>query len=228
MGRAEREERLVAIVRQARLASRLVDDLLLMTRLDAGPRPRSTADLVAVVREQLTTVSLRRPDVAVRLVGTSGPVPVAADLDGLRRAVANLLANAADASPPDGEVVVDIRIDPEPQQSTGGEVVRVSVLDQGAGVPVVDRDRIFDRFVRLTPDRGGGGSGLGLPIARAVARRDGGDVVCLQRTDRPGGRFDLTLPAAGRIDPPDSHSAAPGRAPTRRIDPAAEPSLVRE
>jgi len=84
------------------------------------------------------------------------------------------------------------------------------------------------RHVKPRLGQRGGGSGLGLPIARAVARRDGGDVVCLERTDRPGGRFDLTLPAAGRIDPPDPHAAAPGRAPTRRIDPAAEPSLVRE
>ncbi|MET0967286.1 MAG: ATP-binding protein, partial [Nakamurella sp.] len=63
-------------------------------------------------------------------------------------------------------------------------------------VPVDERDRIFDRFVRLSRERTGTGTGLGLPIARAIVRREGGDVVCIPKTHGSGGWFELHLPAA--------------------------------
>jgi signal transduction histidine kinase len=188
MDRLEREQRLVAIVRQARHAARLVDDLLVMTRLGAEARERHVVDLGELVRQQLDAIALRRPDVTVTVAVPDGAQFVQVDPDGLRRAVSNLLDNAAIASRPRGEVVVDVRGD--------GREICMTVLDDGPGVPMDQRERIFDRFVRLGQDRGGEGSGLGLPIARAIARRDGGVVVCLPRTDRPGGRFELTLPAA--------------------------------
>ena len=129
---AEREQRLVAIVRQARQASRLVDDLLVIARLDnpEQARPGVTVDLVEVVRQQLETVALRRPDVTVALgrpdvtvalgrpdvavvlrrpdvtVATQAAgdqLLVRADPDGLRRVISNLLDNAANASPPNGK-----------------------------------------------------------------------------------------------------------------------------
>ncbi len=181
----------MAIVRQARQAARLVDDLLVMTRLGAERREQCTVDLVELVRQQTRTVALRRPDVTVKLLFSNASHFVRVDPDGLRRAVSNLLDNAAIASPADGEVLVGI--------SNDEHRITLTVLDDGPGVPPDHRERIFDRFVRIGEDRGGDGSGLGLPIARAIARRDGGDVVCLPRADRPGGRFELTLPVASRF-----------------------------
>jgi len=188
LDRGDREQRLVAIVRQARQAARLVDDLLVMTRLGAEPRPAQTVDLVEIVRQQLDTVSVRRPDVIPDLLSELPRQFVLVDPDGLRRAISNLLDNAADASPPNGRVAVEVA-------STGGQVT-ITVLDDGPGVPADQRERIFDRFVRLSRERSGTGTGLGLPIARRLVRRDGGDVVCVPGVDGSGGWFELTLPAA--------------------------------
>ncbi|WP_420123975.1 HAMP domain-containing sensor histidine kinase [Nakamurella sp.] len=212
LDRADREQRLVAIVRQSRHAARLVDDLIVMARMDnAGPgaapagrvRPVDPVDLV---RDQVAGVALRRPDQRFELAADAAGVTVRIDPDELGRAVANLLENAARAGSPGGPVAVTVTSRPaagdggtgevEPEVETDPVDVVVAVEDGGPGVPPDQRDRIFERFVRLSSERAGDGSGLGLPIARAVARRAGGDVVCLARPDgRPGARFELRLPA---------------------------------
>ncbi len=184
-GRAEREERLVAVIRQARRAARLVDDLLLMTRLDGPPPPappaRFPVELSALVDAEVTAVRLRCPDALV--VVESGPGAVLADPDQLARAVGNLLDNAVRAG---GPVRVAVR-------SVDGSV-RMLVEDGGPGVADAERERIFDRFVRLSPERSGPGAGLGLPISRAIARAHGGELRCLPSA--VGARFELVLPAA--------------------------------
>lgn len=192
ISRGELERRLVVIVRQARLAGRLVDDLLVMTRLDAagGSAPTAEVDLPVLVREQWDAILLRRPDLVLDLRVHGPTQPVRAVGSDLRRAVTNLLDNAAAASP--AGATIGVRV------SQNGSA-RIEVIDDGPGVPVEDRDRIFDRFVRLSAARstvdGATGSGLGLPIARSVARAHGGDVCCLARPDgAPGGCFELRLP----------------------------------
>ncbi|NNG19952.1 HAMP domain-containing histidine kinase [Naumannella sp. ID2617S] len=70
----------------------------------------------------------------------------------------------------------------------------VSVTDSGRGVPDHERERIFERMVRLRGEDPGSGSGLGLNIARGYARAHGGDVVCLPSEPGSGARFMLTLP----------------------------------
>lgn len=146
--REEREDRLVQVVRQARRAARLVDDLLLMTRLDAlgsesgagALRQRSVVDPMALIDRELHLLQLRRPD--LRLTGPGNPLPqVLVDADQLQRALANLLDNAAAATPGGGAVTVV-------SASVDGRLA-IRILDTGPGVPAADRERIFDRFVRL-------------------------------------------------------------------------------
>jgi len=108
--------------------------------------------------------------------------------------VANLLDNARKATGPDGHAGVWLR--------QVGALAELLVTDDGPGVPAEDRDRIFDRLVRLdnARDRRLGGSGLGLPIARGFARAHGGDLTCV--APRPGDQgavFRLLLPI--RVDP---------------------------
>jgi signal transduction histidine kinase len=154
---------------------RLVDDLLFLARTDErGPRPqREDVDLDDLVAEEASR--LRRTtglQVVTRLV----PARVVGDRLQLARVLRNLADNAT-------RHAVD-RVELGVQPSAAAAVV--DVVDDGPGIPVAERDRVFDRFVRLdtSRERAAGGAGLGLAIARAIARAHGGDVVVL---DSPSG-----------------------------------------
>ncbi|MBI1757849.1 MAG: HAMP domain-containing histidine kinase [Actinobacteria bacterium] len=166
--------------------SRLVDDLLALARLDEGQpsgRPRQVIDLAAEVVAVVERYAGAR--VPVRGVVEAPSVPVLADPDGVRRLLTNLVDNAVRHART--EVRVEVRGD-------GGTAV-LTVSDDGAGVPEVDRERVFDRFARRDDarDRDGGGAGLGLPIARALARSHGGDVT-LTESDAGGLAAVVRLP----------------------------------
>jgi two-component system OmpR family sensor kinase len=195
-GRAERERRLVELIRESRRAGRLVDDLLLMARLD-DPDPtsallRAEVDLVALVT---TTVERVRPLMHARRVEVDGGdqrVVVLGDADRLTRVITNLLDNARDATGPGGVIRVSV--------SSGHGRAVVDVRDDGHGIQAGDHDRVFDRFVRVdaaaSAARGRGGSGLGLPIARAIARGHDGELRSLPA--ERGAHLHLELPA---VDP---------------------------
>lgn len=190
--RGEREERLVQVIRQARRAARLVDDLLLMTRLDnaaqSGVVPQTQQiDPLALVEREIELLRLRRPDLHVAV--TPGPgILVTADPDQLQRAFGNLLENAAAATPVAGRVDVD--------RVLRGDWLTIRVVDTGPGVPAGQHERIFDRFVRLSNSRNSAGSGLGLPISRAIVRAGGGELRCVPWTG--GACFEVSLPAVAR------------------------------
>ncbi|MFD6889518.1 ATP-binding protein [Streptomyces sp. NPDC059957] len=158
--------------------------LPLLARLDGGPAPRTEpVDLALLAAED----AARRPETGVALrLDARAPVPAAGDPARLERALANLVDNAL-------------------RYARTGVVVRASaaegwalleVADDGPGIPEADRDRVFERFVRLDADRGraGGGTGLGLAIAREIARAHGGEVSALP-APAGGARLVLRLPA---------------------------------
>ncbi|MDL5203858.1 HAMP domain-containing sensor histidine kinase [Streptomyces sp. ALI-76-A] len=161
---------------------RLAADLLLLARLDAGDRPATDArfDLAALVREQAEGrpgVTVRAPE-AVRTAGSRGQVG---------RLLTNLLDNARRHAR--HTVAVSVRCE--------GEWAVAQVADDGDGVPEEDRERIFERFVRLDDarSRDDGGAGLGLAIARDVAVRHGGSLT-VRDAPAGGALFELRLPLA--------------------------------
>ncbi|MFF8777540.1 ATP-binding protein [Streptomyces sp. NPDC015140] len=163
----------------------LAADLLLLARLDAGERPADArVDLAALAREEAGG----RAGVSVREdAGAAGGVTVAGSRGQLGRVLANLLDNAQRHAR--SAVEVSVRRD--------GDLAVVGVADDGEGVPEADRERIFERFVRLDAarSRDDGGAGLGLAIARDVAVRHGGTLTV--HDARAGGAlFELRLPAA--------------------------------
>ncbi|MEU8743665.1 HAMP domain-containing sensor histidine kinase [Streptomyces parvulus] len=164
---------------------RLAADLLLLARLDAGERPADArVDLAVLAREE----AAGRAGVSVREEGgETGAVTVAGSRGQLGRVLANLLDNAQRHAR--SAVVVSVRRD-------GGLAV-VGVADDGDGVPEADRERIFERFVRLDDarSRDDGGAGLGLAIARDVAVRHGGTLT-VHGGPAGGALFELRLPAA--------------------------------
>ncbi|MFD8245240.1 sensor histidine kinase [Nocardia sp. NPDC059691] len=165
----------------------LAADLLLLARLDAGEQPRADrVDLTVLVREELE--HRVRDRVAVRISIPEEPVAVTGSRTQLARVLGNLVDNAQRHAANTVDVAVDHDAD---------ERVVLSVTDDGPGVPPADRDRIFQRFVRLDDarSRDDGGAGLGLAIVRDVVERHGGTIHVTDGT--PGARFVVTLPAAG-------------------------------
>ena len=151
-----------------RLAS-LAEDLLVLARLDEY-QPRATAgkpvDVAALVTEEVERSAGGRVPVTAR---TGGPCVVIGDADGLRRLLRNLIDNALRYAKSKVEVAA---------HREDSEAV-LTVSDDGPGIPEADRERAFDRFVRLDDARSrdetqGGGAGLGLAIVRAIARNHGG------------------------------------------------------
>ena len=163
--------------------SRLVDDLLVLARVEDGSalRTREQVDLVEVVEGTLArTVS----DASIRRVGDDHVV-VSGDVDALTRIVANLVDNAARHAR--AQVTVDVRGGP-------GDGVTLTVADDGPGITAAARDSVFERFTRLDEarSRDAGGSGLGLPIVRELVRAHGGDVRL--EDNGPGVRAVVRLP----------------------------------
>ncbi|MFC8868568.1 sensor histidine kinase [Streptomyces sp. NPDC057148] len=158
---------------------RLAADLLLLARLDAGERPADArVDLAGLAREAAGD----RAGVRVR---AEDDVTVAGSRGQLGRVLANLLDNAQRHART--AVEVSVRRD--------GKAAVVAVADDGEGVPTGDRERVFERFVRLDAarSRDDGGAGLGLAIARDVAVRHGGTLT-VHDAPAGGALFELRLP----------------------------------
>lgn len=154
----------------------LVDDLLLLAKVGSAPTGTQDLDLAQVVRGALAGAR----SVAGVAVSVSGSGRAVGHPAGVERIARNLLDNALRHARTRVEVTV-----------RDGAVL---VADDGAGVPPADRERVFERFVRLEDarDREAGGSGLGLAIAREIAREHGGDVV-LSESPLGGLAAELTL-----------------------------------
>lgn len=170
MPEAERQEALDEASRESHRLMRLVADLLALARADAGvPMRRQRVELdrvlLEVVREARHLAGAQRLDVE-----HLEPAQVEGDPDRLKQLLLILADNAVKYTPPDGRVAFALRHD--------GKMAEVTVHDTGVGIPPEDLPRVFERFYRADPARARdpGGTGLGLPIARWIAREHGGEV----------------------------------------------------
>ncbi|MBQ1052620.1 HAMP domain-containing protein [Micromonospora sp. C51] len=173
---------------------RLVEDLMEISRLDAG-------------REAVHVTDVDAPDLVRRIVAARGwPDRVTVDGDPLRlrtdprrleRVLGNLIANAVQHG--GGEVRV--------RTARAGDRVHIDVDDRGPGIPAEHLPRLFDRFHKVDPARSGGGSGLGLAIALENARLLGGRLT-VHSTPGAGTRFRLDLPDTAPANVPSTHTAA--------------------
>lgn len=151
--------------------TRLTNDLLVLSRADAGQLPcvSSPCDLAAVAADAVRACAdpARDRHVSVRL-DAPPRLPMVADADRLRQVLDNLLDNALRHAPPESEVVVTA--------GTDGGTVTVSVRDHGPGLAPEEQARVFERFYRTDAARArhAGGLGLGLPIAKAIVEAHGG------------------------------------------------------
>jgi two-component system OmpR family sensor kinase len=174
---------------EASRMSSLVDDLLLLARLDAGrPLERTEVDLTKMVLESVADARVIAPEHRWALDLPDEPVTVTGDDLRLHQVLTNLLSNARRHTPAGTTVTVGARV------SADASSAEVTVHDNGPGIPQHVQDTVFERFTRgdSARTRTSGGVGLGLSLARAITEAHGGHIaVC----SRPGStRFTVTLP----------------------------------
>ncbi len=182
----ERAELSAAIIAEGERLSRLVENLLDMSRLEAGkaePHREQTdvAEVLDAAREAIAEPA------RVRLAIDAGLPAVRADAAQLERAFANLLENAIRHGD-DRPVLVRSKL--------VGEKIVVRVVDQGPGIPESDRRRIFEPFEHGAADGRGGGSGLGLAIAKGFVEANGGEIG-VESLPGQGSSFVVSLPCDG-------------------------------
>jgi two-component system, OmpR family, sensor kinase len=168
----------------------LVEDLLLLARLDEGHSlAREPVDLAQIVRDALSDAYVTSPGHDWGAVGVEEPVMVQGDGSALHQVVVNLLANARTHTPSGTSVEVRLK------SSTAQTVLQVE--DSGPGIPREARKKLFERFARgdSSRARSSGSTGLGLSIVDTIVRAHGGTVTV---TSKPGKTvFTVTLPRSG-------------------------------
>ena len=169
--------------------STLVDDMLLIARLDQGrPLERKAVDLQAIAGDAAADARAVAPQREITLKAP-GPVVVEGDDVRLRQVLGNLVRNALVHTPQQTTIEISV--------STEDSVGRVSVADHGPGLSPADMERIFEPFFRADPSRSrdSGGAGLGLSIVNAVVSAHGGHVR-VKETSGGGATFEVELPLA--------------------------------
>jgi two-component system OmpR family sensor kinase len=183
----ELEQAMARIGSESRRMGTLVEDLLLLARLDQGrPLRQDPVDFSALVEDAAKDMRALEPDRPITTDLAPG-LTITGDEDRLRQLVGNLMANVRVHTPPNSSVEVAL--------ATADESVVLKVADHGPGIDPDHVEHIFDRFYRADAarSRDRGGSGLGLAIAASVAAAHGGS---LDHSVTPGGgaTFTLTLP----------------------------------
>ena len=186
---AEYRDALSVVAGQAGRLGKMVDDMMTLSRADAGGLVLQpfTFYFDELIQDCLRDVSSLGALRGVTLSSSTGvEVSYRGDEGLLRRMLLNLLHNAIEHTPSGGRVSATLK-----QMDDAVELV---VEDTGVGVAAEERQRIFDRFVRLDPSRTRAGAGLGLPIARTIAEAHGGTLVLAPRDSPDGSCFVARLP----------------------------------
>lgn len=187
-------ERHMATIRdQARLLSRIVDDLRTVSLAESGDLPlhRSSLSVAGLLDEVADAFRARAESARVQIAtGSDAAITLHGDADRLRQALGALVDNALRVSPPGSSLELEAR--PAPK-----DAVELAVRDHGPGIAPDDLPHVFDRFYQADAarDRTSGTSGLGLAIVQAIARAHGG-VAGAENAEGGGARFRLILPLA--------------------------------
>jgi len=190
-------EAVAAIDRSTRVQTRLIDDLLDISRIVAGKieLERRPIDVAAVVRDVLASAAQDPHAAAVLSEATIEPgMVVLGDRDRLHQAIMNLVGNATKFTPPGGRVNVRLR--------RTGEEIELVVADTGEGISAEQLPHIFDRFhqVDRSPTRRHGGLGLGLAIVRHLVQAHGGSVSAESAGRGQGACFTIRIPWARGLE----------------------------
>ena len=186
---------LAVVLDEVNRLSDMVDNLGMLSRMDSlwAKQAHTEFDLFALARDTIDQMRLLAEDKFVALSGHT--TMVAGDPGRLKQVLVNLLDNAIKYTPPGGRVDVEVR--------PSGLHAILTVKDTGIGIADEHRTRIFDRFFRISADRGTTGSGLGLSIVRAICHAHGGSVE-VESVPGAGSVFRVIIPAGNAVPEPVS------------------------
>jgi len=173
---------MMQIVRQAKRAAGIVGDLVAMNSIDASTLNKSTFNLKQLVDESIEGVEVGKLVVSLDCQDNE----ILADRSRLEQVIQNLLQNAL------GHAIRQVQITATFEESN----LKIVFEDDGPGILATDRERIFDRFVRLdhSRNRQGGGSGLGLAITRVIVLAHGGSILATKSNALGGAKFIVHMP----------------------------------
>jgi PAS domain S-box-containing protein len=192
---ATQHQRLLEVIAdESERLTRIAGDILLANNLDSGRLriERHCVDILELVRDvvdEMRSLYATREDISLELAVPKSIAPIPGDSDRIRQVLINLIDNAVKYSPDGGRV--EIRVEEQENR------LRLSVTDEGLGIPHGEQQRIFGKFYRVDPNltRGVGGTGLGLYICRELVRRMQGRV-SVSSEDGHGSTFTVDLPLA--------------------------------
>ncbi len=168
--------------------SGIVDSLITLSRMESlwGKQVHAAVDLQALAVETIDQMNLLAEEKRIVLNRPAGPpVIVAGDRDRLKQVLVNLIDNAIKYTPARGQVSVETGME--------GDMGFVTVEDSGIGIDPDLHGRVFDRFYRVSPNRGDVGAGLGLAIVKSICHAHGGSVT-LRSVPEIGSRFKIEIP----------------------------------
>ncbi|TRZ87879.1 hypothetical protein D4R89_09025 [bacterium] len=183
-------DRIGSMLEEVNRLTRLVENLLTLTRADSGhvPLGRTETDVVRLVERAAEDMRALAEEKDQKLnLNLKASAVLRVDEATLRLALVNLLDNAVKYTPPSGVITVE--------SSIRGDEFLIEVMDTGPGIPAEHRERIFGRFYRIEKDRNSlaGGVGLGLSIAKWAVEANGGRIE-LEIGKKPGSTFRLVFP----------------------------------
>jgi ligand-binding sensor domain-containing protein/DNA-binding response OmpR family regulator/nitrogen-specific signal transduction histidine kinase len=203
----EEEESLAVMRRNARHLLSLVNQLLDLRKLDMNAQTlqRSLGDIVQFVKQQtgLFTEVMARKEITFRFTSGLPHLYMYFDAEKLSAVLINILSNAYKFTPDEGSISLDI-------SRTGEGNIRISVTDNGIGIPEDELDNIFDRFYQVKNEGGRNyqGSGIGLHISKEFVLLHGGEIRA-ENIPEGGARFTIILPCKEEAGAEDEYSGAP-------------------
>jgi two-component system, OmpR family, sensor kinase len=209
--KADQVDALRRMSREAHRMSDLVEDMLLLARLDEHrPLGAEIVDVGELLEETARDARVLQPDRPVTVMLPGGPVKVIGDQLRLEQVIGELVSNALAYTPRPAQIRLEA--------SAGGGIARVCVSDRGPGMSGDVASRLFDRFVRGDGSRArhSGGAGLGLAIAKAIVEAHSG-TIDVETTPGEGTRFLVVLPnavAEAEVAPGARRSPSPSGAST--------------
>jgi signal transduction histidine kinase len=184
----ESEAALANVLDELNRLSNIIDSLLKLSRMDrpSGQRFAASVDLFELAEETIDQMQLLAAEQRVSLKGPTGSRAfVQGDRDRLKQVLVNLLDNGIKYNVSGGDVAVDV--------NAAGDAARITVIDTGIGITPENLDFIFDRFYRVSTNRGETGAGLGLAIVKSICQAHGGKIE-VASTAGAGTIFTVTLP----------------------------------